>query len=115
MSWSSMAGLLGLKVPVDFVPTALVIQHVPRVGGFIWSVTEVPTLPRSATADPAGRSQQLKRWFAVGAGFEWMYGDLSRVARRPLTSALIPLRQIFLGPCAQAGPRGSCPQRHDLP
>ena len=75
------------------MPTEPVTQYVPRVGGFIWCVTEVVSaVTIRVSVDPAGSSQLLRRFFAVGAGFEWMFLDLSRGARRPLMSALISLR-----------------------
>ena len=86
------------------------IQYVPRVGGFVWCVTEVLSVVMiRVNADSTGRCQLLGHWFAVGAGFEWMDVDLSPVARRPLTSALISF-VFFWALCTGTGPRGSCRQ-----
>ena len=96
-----------------FEQTAPVIQYVPRVGGFIWCVTEVlSAVMIRVIADPAGRCQLLRRWFAVGAGFEWMYVDPSRVARRPLD--VVPTVQTLDIPVAFACSRAGYRSAQDL-
>ena len=52
----------------------------------------------NVSLDGAGRSLSLRRCFAVGARFEWIYVDLFRVARRPL----VRWRQGRWGRFAQA-------------
>ena len=44
----------------------------------------------------AGRSAVPRLWIAVGAGFEWIRVDLSRVARRPLVRTVLRLCMAVL-------------------
>ena len=103
--WRACLFLIGLRMPVDFVPTAPVNLHVSRLSeGVNWSVTEV-------LSAVTGQSHRGSCWTfsacqAVVRSWCWLRGifvDLSRVARRPL----VLWRRgrwgwLFFWSCAQA-------------